>query len=157
MTQHLVVQRENKHEKLGKLKFIGQSPPCLKGGFAPQGRGDTKPENSNIPQSNCLKTAICQPPLGKGALAACGRKQSDKLKFAPPSQTGRRGAKTTTAAVGAHCPPAQPADKLKCATLLRPLFQQLGDQHSHDGGDQHTADAQQAKTGIHGKQCYQRI
>ena len=26
---------------------------------------------TNIPQSNCLKSAICQPPLGKGGLGWC--------------------------------------------------------------------------------------
>jgi hypothetical protein len=62
------------------LEFIGQSPPCLKGG-APQGRGDIKPKYYDIPQSNCLKSAICQPPLGKGAKAAFGGKLLDKLKF----------------------------------------------------------------------------
>ena len=62
------------------LQFIGQSPPCLKGGFAPQGRGDIKPKYYDIPQSNCLKSAICQPPLGKGAKAASGGKQFAKLK-----------------------------------------------------------------------------
>ena len=63
------------------MQFIGQSPPCLKGG-APQGRGDIKPKYYDIPQSNCLKSAICQPPLGKGAKAAFGGKQFGKLKFA---------------------------------------------------------------------------
>ena len=63
------------------MQFVGQSPPCLKGGFAPQGRGDIKPKYYDIPQSNCLKSAICQPPLGKGAKAASGGKQTDKLKF----------------------------------------------------------------------------
>ena len=63
-----------------KLQFMGQSPPCLKGG-APQGRGDIKPKYYDIPQSNCLKSAICQPPLGKGAKAAFGGKQSAKLQF----------------------------------------------------------------------------
>ena len=64
------------------MAFIGQSPPCLKGG-APQGRGDIKPKYYDIPQSNCLKSAICQPPLGKGAKAAFGGKLLDKPKFAP--------------------------------------------------------------------------
>ena len=62
------------------MEFIGQSPPCLKGG-APQGRGDIKPKYYDIPQSNCLKSAICQPPLDKGAKATFGGKQPHKLKF----------------------------------------------------------------------------
>ena len=43
--------------------------------------------------------------------------QSDKLKFAPVSRTGRRRAITMIAAPGALCPPAPPADKLKFASM----------------------------------------
>jgi len=57
-----------------------KSPPRLEGG-APKGRGDIK--NTSIPQSNCLISAICQPPLGKGALDCASIQLLDKFGFVP--------------------------------------------------------------------------